>query len=29
MWIERWNLLMKQLKQQGAFVHPIEIQPVV
>lgn len=28
MWIERWNFLMKQLKQQGAFVHPIEVQPV-
>lgn len=28
MWIERWNHLVEQLKQQGACVHPIEIRPV-
>ncbi|MGE7942146.1 SMI1/KNR4 family protein [Lysinibacillus xylanilyticus] len=28
MWIERWHHLLKQLEQQGAWVHPLEIKPV-
>ncbi|MFJ7370647.1 SMI1/KNR4 family protein [Lysinibacillus sp. NPDC098008] len=28
MWMERWHSLIEQLKQQGASVHPIDIQPV-
>lgn len=28
MWIERWQQLAKNLKRQGAFVQPIDIQPV-
>ncbi|MFY0518962.1 SMI1/KNR4 family protein [Lysinibacillus sphaericus] len=26
-WVERWETLLKQLEQQGAVVHPLEIQP--
>lgn len=28
MWIERWQQLAKNLKRQGAFVQPSDIQPV-
>ncbi len=27
-WIERWAYILKQLEQQGAWVHPLEIAPV-
>lgn len=27
MWMERWHSLIEQLKQQGASVHPIDVQP--
>ncbi|MCM3341854.1 SMI1/KNR4 family protein [Paenibacillus sp. MER TA 81-3] len=26
-WVERWGALMKRLEQQGARVHPLEVQP--
>lgn len=28
MWVERWHDLVERLKQQEAYVHPIEIRPV-
>lgn len=27
-WIDRWTHLLKQLEQQGAWMHPLEIKPV-
>jgi len=27
-WIDRWTQLLKQLEQQGAWIHPLEIKPM-
>ena len=27
-WVDRWTQLLKQLEQQGAWIHPLEIKPM-